>query len=123
MLDIGEVVQLKSGGPWMTVAKKETDGGTVTCLWFLDQTGSQHGEIDLLSDMLKRPDADDIAKSCYIDACVERDMADARLKDVEAELAALKKAALNVCNVRDPHDSPFPSHLETLKKLCAKDSV
>jgi uncharacterized protein YodC (DUF2158 family) len=35
--EIGDVVQLKSGGPRMTVTKAEREaahGGTITCVWF-----------------------------------------------------------------------------------------
>ena len=35
-MKIGDLVQLKSGGPVMTVAYVNGDGTEVTCNWFLD---------------------------------------------------------------------------------------
>ena len=37
MFEIGNTVSLKSGGPLMTV-ESVNDGGTVTCIWFQDDT-------------------------------------------------------------------------------------
>ena len=34
MFEKGDVVQLKSGGPNMTVARVKDDGTVVTCVWF-----------------------------------------------------------------------------------------
>jgi len=42
-MQIGDVVQMKSGGPYMTVSKK-LDEGYVECAWFLKFTN----EIELL---------------------------------------------------------------------------
>jgi uncharacterized protein YodC (DUF2158 family) len=46
-LQIGDVVKLKSGGPWMTVEKIE--GDAVSCIWFPDNnaavTRSFHKEV------------------------------------------------------------------------------
>ena len=33
-MEIGDVVQLKSGGPTMTVEVKETAGTVIRCIWF-----------------------------------------------------------------------------------------
>ncbi len=32
---VGDVVQLKSGGPEMTVIDKSQEGGNVKCMWFM----------------------------------------------------------------------------------------
>ena len=48
---IGDVVQLKSGGPTMTVANVSGDSGTVVCHWFDD-----HGQLKkatLVSESVK----------------------------------------------------------------------
>lgn len=34
MFKIGDVVQLKSGGPLMTVSNPGNEGSTMTCEWF-----------------------------------------------------------------------------------------
>lgn len=34
--EIGDVVQLKSGGPEMTIAQIDSNGMEITCRWFLD---------------------------------------------------------------------------------------
>lgn len=33
--NVGDVVQLKSGGPEMTVIDRELDGNKVECMWFV----------------------------------------------------------------------------------------
>jgi len=45
-LSIGDIVELKSGGPPMTVREIESD--TVTCIWFDDRHQLQESAFDLL---------------------------------------------------------------------------
>jgi uncharacterized protein YodC (DUF2158 family) len=35
-LKAGDVVQLKSGGPLMTIQELKHGGGAASCIWFLD---------------------------------------------------------------------------------------
>ena len=37
-MKLGDVVSLKSGGPWMTVTRTTTIGGLVYCTWFILET-------------------------------------------------------------------------------------
>jgi uncharacterized protein YodC (DUF2158 family) len=52
MFKTGDVVQLKSGGPLMTVA--EVNGDDVDCRWFV---GNEEKSSSFPSEMLKSPSA------------------------------------------------------------------
>lgn len=41
MINEGDVVRLKSGGPRMTVDWVDTERGTITCSWFDGETRNQ----------------------------------------------------------------------------------
>lgn len=40
--NIGDVVELKSGGPSMTVSELSKDGKMVNCMWFSENTPKKH---------------------------------------------------------------------------------
>ena len=51
MFDIGKVVQLKSGGPYMTVNSEPDGKNEVICVWFLsDEFKSASFHPDALQD-------------------------------------------------------------------------
>ena len=56
--EIGDVVQLKSGGPKLTVAKIESDG-RVYCYWFAGAK-REHGTFG--PETLKRPEQEEPSK-------------------------------------------------------------
>lgn len=43
VLEIGDVVQLKSGGPQMTVEGVSSDKSRVSCIWFSDESVKKDG--------------------------------------------------------------------------------
>ena len=49
-IQVGRVVQLKSGGPNMTVTAKRKEDGKITCQWFDD---AKHREASFPSDALR----------------------------------------------------------------------
>jgi uncharacterized protein YodC (DUF2158 family) len=59
-LEIGDIVQLKSGGPVMTVVK--VDGKeAVTCTWYASQQGEFRSQVfpEVLLDEIELEDDDD----------------------------------------------------------------
>jgi uncharacterized protein YodC (DUF2158 family) len=44
---IGDVVELNSGGPKMTVAASPADDGTVLCIWFNNEGQPEKGHFPL----------------------------------------------------------------------------
>ncbi|WP_267890152.1 YodC family protein [Allorhizobium taibaishanense] len=51
---IGDVVQLKSGGPLMTIASQES-GGAWNCVWFNEKDGAHEPKIYIFkSQVLKK---------------------------------------------------------------------
>lgn len=51
-LKIGDVVKLKSGGPWMTV-NREFEYGNVGCIWFAN--GNHQLEVVASEALIRRP--------------------------------------------------------------------
>ena len=54
-MKIGDVVNLKSGGWYLTVSA--IDGDSITCIW-IDEAGVPH-EIEVPSDTLEKRDVED----------------------------------------------------------------
>ncbi len=57
--EIGEIVQLKSGGPKMTVARIEIVGGEIVCYWF---AGAKREFGSFEPATLKRPEQEEPSK-------------------------------------------------------------
>jgi uncharacterized protein YodC (DUF2158 family) len=53
---VGDVVQLKSGGPKMVVNQIKGQGQDVRCEWFIEQTTQKREEGAFLADVLKLAD-------------------------------------------------------------------
>jgi len=51
-LKVGDVVQLKSGGPKMTVESDESAGAKVSCVWFAN---TAHGPDVVTRDVFESP--------------------------------------------------------------------
>ena len=49
----GDLVQLKSGGPIMTVVFVPVDGKSIKCLWFT--TTNQISEYSFLAEVIRKP--------------------------------------------------------------------
>ena len=94
----GSVVRLKSGGPLMTVGEVDGKGAAraAACMWQPKVNGEwiiDTGEETIPLSMLEEAGPDEEIDEALTDACTERDMLAARLKEVEAERDALKAAA------------------------------
>lgn len=94
----GSVVRLKSGGPLMTVGEVDGKGAgrEAACIWHPKVNGEwiiHTAEDTIPLSMLEEAGPDEEIDEALTDACTERDMLAARLKEVEAERDALKAAA------------------------------
>ena len=55
-LKVGDVVKLKSGGPWMTVSDVYSEGVSVKVIWFPTLNADQPAEKIILSGVLMTND-------------------------------------------------------------------
>lgn len=53
MFKVGDVVQLKSGGPMMTVCEAIPTSGYVQCVWFADQQVTKHAFLAATLELAK----------------------------------------------------------------------
>lgn len=90
----GGVVRLKSGGPWMTVAREPDQNGETQCVWF-GADGIEQRADDFAAVTLEVKDED-------------RRLHEA-LEAMARRVAALEKAGLAVCRaVAHDHDPALP---------------
>ena len=117
----GSVVRLKSGGPLMTVGEVDGKGAgrEAACIWHPKVNGEwiiDTAEETIPLSMLEEAGPDEEIDEALTDACTERDMLAARLKEVEAERDALRNVGLAVCDQLLGEDLD-PADLERLLKL------
>ena len=99
----GSVVRLKSGGPLMTVGEVDGKGAgrAAACMWHPKVNGEwiiHTAEDTIPLSMLEEAGPDEEIDEALTDACTERDMLAARLKEVEAERDALRCGALRLAS-------------------------
>ena len=123
----GSVVRLKSGGPLMTVGEVDGKGAgrEAACIWHPKVNGEwiiDTAEETIPLSMLEEAGPDEEIDEALTDACTERDMLAARLKEVEAERDALKAAGLAVCDslLSEDLDPADTERLVALTDLCTK---
>ncbi len=63
MLNIGDTVELKSGGPVMTIDRRSLVPGKVWCSWFDSNNQRQEREFDITSLKPARPGAKDTGEA------------------------------------------------------------